>query len=59
MTQLNFEGRDLRNATINEAFLTNVYFGGANLLNADLFRLDDYNLTDEEFEDFKRRGARI
>ena len=59
MTQLNFEGGDLRNATINEAFLTNVYFGGANLLNADLFRLDDYNLTDEEFEDFKRRGARI
>ena len=59
MTQLNFEGGDLRNATINEAFLTDVYFGGANLLNADLFRLDDYNLTDEEFDDFKRRGARI
>ena len=59
MTQLNFEGADLRNATINEAFLADVYFGGANLLNADLFRLDDYYLTDEEFEDFKRRGAKI
>jgi len=47
------------NAPINEAFLTNVYFGGVNLLNADLFRLIDYNLTDEEFEDFKRRGVKI
>ena len=59
MTQIDFEGADLRNSTINEAFLTNVYFGGANLLNADLYRLIDYNLSDEEFEDFKRRGARI
>jgi len=59
MTRLSFEGADLRNATINEAYLADVYFGGANLLNADLFRLDDYYLTDEEFEDFKKRGARI
>ena len=59
MTRLSFEGADLRNATINEAYLADVYFGGANLLNADLFRLDDYYLTDDEFEDFKKRGARI
>ena len=59
MTQIDFEGADLRNATINEALLTNVYFEGANLLNADLFKLIDYNLSDEEFEDFKKRGARI
>ena len=59
MTQLNFEGADLRNATINGAYLADVSFMGANLLNTDMFRLWDVDITDEQYEDFKKRGARI
>ena len=59
LIRINFEGADLRNATVNEAGIADVYFEGANLLNADLFRLQDYNMSDEEYEDLRKRGAKI
>jgi hypothetical protein len=59
LIRIDFEGADLRNATVNEAAIVDVYFGGANLLNADLFRLQDYNMSDEEYEDLRKRGAKI
>tara|TARA_B100001123_G_scaffold196803_1_gene224130 strand:+ start:45 stop:1238 length:1194 start_codon:yes stop_codon:yes gene_type:complete len=57
--RIDFEGADLRNATVNEATIADVHFEGANLLNADLFRLQDYNMSDEEYEDLRKRGAKI
>ena len=59
MVRLNFEGADLRNATINGAYLADVSFTGANLLNTDMFRLWDVDISDEQYEDFKKRGAKI
>tara|TARA_Y100000817_G_scaffold273802_1_gene233710 strand:- start:731 stop:910 length:180 start_codon:yes stop_codon:yes gene_type:complete len=59
MVRLNFEGADLRNATINGAYLADVSFMGANLLNTDMFRLWDVDISDEQYEDFKKRGAKI